>query len=327
MIEILNKITEKYGLGDVLDFSKIEEGALNENFLIATIKGKYFLKGIRSKAKERSNYIYNVERFMSENGIPAICRITDTDGQHEFIYDDACYTVYPFIDSDRSHIYIDADYERMGELLGKIHKVGNSNIPDNLKIHPFKITSQENKTKILNDYKDQIIRKDVHDSIDELFISYINLKLDSLEKLEDIGYPESDTLIHGDYHAGNLLFDKDSREIVGICDWEKTEYSPRAYELARSIFYICFSLGFNEDKGFNDAIPFVRGYMKSFPISKELLIEGLRLRLRQTGLSTWLEDGYYKDGNPKNNKFIQNEMELIKLFIFGDGLSRLSKLI
>jgi Ser/Thr protein kinase RdoA (MazF antagonist) len=42
-------------------------------------------------------------------------------------------------------------------------------------------------------------------------------------------------VIHGDYHAGNLLFDGD--RIVGLVDYDKVSWQPRVAELAEALIY------------------------------------------------------------------------------------------
>jgi Ser/Thr protein kinase RdoA (MazF antagonist) len=42
-------------------------------------------------------------------------------------------------------------------------------------------------------------------------------------------------VIHGDYYAGNLLFDRD--RIVGVVDYDKARYLPRVVELAEALIY------------------------------------------------------------------------------------------
>jgi Ser/Thr protein kinase RdoA (MazF antagonist) len=293
---------------------------LNDNYLIETTVGKYFIKGIRGKVAHRLGYISQVEVFMRNSHIPAVCMMKDEDDVTIFVHNDISYTVYPFVESDRSHEYTDNDYIKMGELLGKIHRVDSMDLPEDLKTHTFKISNQQNKLEIINGYRELILTKESKDEVDELFLNYINLKIKAFEKLKDVNFVENDALIHGDYHAGNLLFDKDSREIIGICDWEKSEYAPRAYEFARSLLYICFSLGFDDNQAFKDSEKFIQGYVSQIPIDKDFLIQGLNLRLRQIALSNWLEDKYYKENNSLTNRFIENEMNHLNLFVFGNGI-------
>jgi homoserine kinase type II len=45
-------------------------------------------------------------------------------------------------------------------------------------------------------------------------------------------------VIHGDYYAGNLLFDdRDSGCIVGVVDYDKARWQPRVVELAEALIY------------------------------------------------------------------------------------------
>ena len=50
-------------------------------------------------------------------------------------------------------------------------------------------------------------------------------------------------------------------------------------------------------------------------MSREEFIRGFSDRLNRTALSAWMENKYYKDHDDRANKFIKNEMAIMKLFI------------
>jgi thiamine kinase-like enzyme len=49
--------------------------------------------------------------------------------------------------------------------------------------------------------------------------------------------PLPEIVIHGDYHAGNLIFQKDC--IVGVVDYDKSSWQPRVAELAEALIFFC----------------------------------------------------------------------------------------
>ncbi len=320
---IFKKLVAEYELGEFINSSKVEEGVLNENHIIETTSGKYFVKGIRSKVTERIDYIYKIEKTMKQSGIPAVAMLPSNTKIPYLIIENVYYTVYPFIPSDRSHEYSETDLFNIGKMLGKIHKVSEDLDINEFRIHMFKFANHERKIEKLKNYKEKIEAKNTRDRTDEMFLEYLSLKEKAFTEIGDIPEPLSKTLIHGDYHAGNLLIDKGSREILGIIDWEKAEVAPRSYELARSILYIAFNLGFIESEAFGKAVHLIRGYDSEFPISKEELVIGLKIRLRQCALSTWLEEGHYDRNDSKTNHFADNEIRHLNLFVFGDGVERL----
>jgi len=126
----------------------------------------------------------------------------------------------------------------------------------------------------------------------------------------------NDTLVHGDFHAGNLSIAKNTREIIGICDWEKAQYAPRAYDLARVYLYT----GFDTDT--DDVVEclkisekFLRGYRSVIQISDNEFKKGLLVRLRNNVFTTWIEDKCYLNNDARANKFLKNSILTLDYFL------------
>ena len=140
--------------------------------------------------------------------------------------------------------------------------------------------------------------------------------------MSEIAY---DTLIHGDYHTRNLFIDS-SRSIIGICDWEQARMAPRAYEIARSVHYICFSSASEQnperyeiDDVLEHARKFIDGYREYFSDLEGRNYRGLRLRYRKLVCSSWIEEAYYEMNDPRSLIFVPHEMRLIREFA-GEGM-------
>jgi aminoglycoside phosphotransferase (APT) family kinase protein len=160
---------------------------------------------------------------MKEKGIPAISMLQSKDNTPFINIEDQIFAVYSFVESDRSHIYSNDDYFRIGQMLAKIHLISKDSIQIDLELKTVKNNDIVKTKEILKSYKERIESKEMKDETDVLFLQYINLKLKILETMKDSVeiYNHPEHILHGDYHAGNLLIDKDSRGIIGVCDWEK----------------------------------------------------------------------------------------------------------
>jgi Ser/Thr protein kinase RdoA (MazF antagonist) len=211
----------------------------------------------------------------------------------------------------------------MGVLLGKIHLAGSKSILEPLTRKIYKEKPKEDEFAKLTQYKASILAKEEQDTINAEFLEYIQLKLDLIPELDMEPVLESNTLVHGDYQTGNLLFDQRTREIIGVCDWEKAEMEPRAHELGRAILYISFGGDYIEEEGIESARQILEGYNSIFPISNEELIAGFKVRLRRMVLTSWLENHYYDLGDARGNHFVSHEARLIKDFLQGDMLGKL----
>lgn len=323
--EISKIISDAYGLDDIVSIEKVEEGVINHNYILASTKGKYFLKTNSIKIKEAVPYTYTAENFMSMKGVPAVTMLKTTDGQIYLEFEGMIYTLYPYIESDRGHNYLLEDYFRMGEMLAKIHVVGNKDIPQIFVERRGDKRLKETSVEILQIWKDRIMAIEGRTEIDDMFLKDIEFKLRTVADFEDMQPAERDTLLHGDFQTGNILLDKNTREIIGVCDWEKAMYSFRAYEIARSIMYICFEdKSLNSENSYVTTKSFLQGYQSIYPISRKELIYGLRYRTYTTLLSSWIQNYYYNQGSDRANKFLSFEMTRMKIFTDSKNLEKIA---
>lgn len=306
----IQEIISRFNIGVLISSEKVNEGVLNDNCILNTSKGKFFLKTFKNKSLDKIKYISLVEKFMKDSGIPAVDSI--------FIDEESGCVLYPFVESDRSHLYDLQDYFIMGHMLGKIHQVSyGKDIPGNIKENYFKENTDRDSALVrLKDYEEKINKKEKIDDIDKLFLTYIRKKIMHTEKFNDLIIPENDTVIHGDFHPGNLLIDKETRKIIGVCDWEKTQFGPRSYDLARAYIFIGFgtdTLDIKECLEISES--FLKGYKSVLEINDEEFKKGLLLRLKNNVLTTWIEDRYYKENDSKANKFIENAIMTMDHFL------------
>lgn len=314
----LEQLCKEFRLGENPRAEELQEGTLNRNYLLTTDTGRYFVKSVRERRKADVPYIAAVEMFMHEKGIPAVCMLRNESGKPSVEYDDQVYTLYPFIESVRTHTYDLLDFRRMGKLLGEIHRAGSTDIPAALRERFFTPKSDEDIRARLEAYRARVEHSS--SEVDRLFRDYIDLKLTAMNAVGEQHALPMDTLTHGDYHARNLLIDAD-RTIIGVCDWEQSAMNAGAYELARSLFYICFT-GEREDEphryelesAVKSAHSFIDGYRSVYPIANEELDAGIGLRLRKLIFSAWIEEQHYDRGDNRSNKFIRHEMRLIQDF-------------
>lgn len=322
----IQKICSQYDIGSHVSIKKVQEGVLNDNYILETTTGKYFIKSVREKTQDRLKMIYGVESLMKSRGIPAVTMLKTKSGDISVTDETEVYTLYPFIEAENSNNYSGNDYKTMGEMLGKIHIVGSGDVSSVLDLKQFKRPADETIVEKLRNYREEIKNKNNQNEIDKIFSEYIDFKLVTAAKIKYVDL-SNNTLIHGDYHPGNLLMDKQTREIIGVCDWEKAEFGPRAYELARSLLYICFGDGYKLDKALTDLKIFFEGYLAVFPMDIQEIIDGLNMRIHRMALSSWLEENYYKKKSTRTNHFISHEMGLVDEAVNGKLLEQIKGLL
>jgi homoserine kinase type II len=321
----IQKICSEYDIGSHVSIEKVQEGVLNDNYILETPTGKYFIKSVREKTQDRLKMIYGVESLMKSGGIPAVAMLKTKSGDISVTDETEVYTLYPFIEAENSSNYSGNDYKTMGRMLGKIHIVGSGDISSVPDLKQFKRPADEAIMERLKNYREEIKNKNNQDEIDKIFSEYIDFKLVTAPKIKYVDLV-NDTLIHGDYHPGNLLMDKQSREIIGVCDWEKAEFGPRAYELARSLLYCCFYDGYKIERALTDLKLFLYGYLSVFPMDTQEIMDGLNMRIHRMALSSWLEENYYKKKSTRTNHFIGHEMGLVDEAVNGKLLERIKNI-
>lgn len=318
--ELSQKIADLYGLGSMKSFKELEGGVLNKNYSFETSKGKYFVKHIREVKKNYLPIIQKVESVMKENGIPAIVMLPSRDGNFWIDIEGGRYSAYKYIESTK-----EPDNEALlfnaGEMLGKIHKIGKNLSIVDLHHKIFTEETKQVKTEDILRFKNLIQNKNVLNGIDDLFLKYIELKLSIIRTLK---VPEliPNTICHGDFHLGNLMFNAES-EIKGICDWEQTAAMHRSYAVARSLFYCARGLdNENSDQVENIKI-FLRGYRKVENLTDDEILIGMNCRIAGLVMTSWIEKAYYERDDSRANKYIQNEMEIIKYFSNEEEIKRI----
>ncbi|MEK7641421.1 MAG: phosphotransferase [Patescibacteria group bacterium] len=313
----IKRVCEQYGLGTYTSIDVVAEGVLNENYIITTDSGRYFVKSVREKSRTKIPEIYGIESWMKLKGIPAIAMRTTLQGEICVAGDHELYTLYEYVESDRSHAYSLEDYLNMGAMLGKIHIVGKEHPPISLKIKEFGRPSPEIISDRLGNFRKLILDKTSPNETDGLMLEYIDFKLDVLQHIDSIFLP-NDTITHGDYQTGNIMIDSASRKIIGICDWEKTEFAPRSYEVARAIFYICFQQSTDLNQNLRAMKEFLKGYRTMCSIGAEELMRGIHMRIAKMAMSAWVEDMYYNQHSDRANHFITSEIRIMELAIKGN---------
>jgi Ser/Thr protein kinase RdoA (MazF antagonist) len=307
-------ICDEFDLGQYMTSSRIDRGVLNTNYSLTTSKGKFFIKSVRAKSIEALPGIRSVESFMKCNGIPAICMVTNRAGSEHVLIEGTAYTVYPFVEGIHKEVYTDDDFYCAGTMLGKIHSV-TVGLPKSKDIlAPDYTRPNDGKLRdILLEYKKQIEEKENRDDIDKKFLKLINAKLDAQGIISEIRVP-NDTVVHGDFHMGNIFLDPVNSEIVGVCDWEKTEFAPSMYELARAVLVIAEFGGVDEYESLRRVERFLSGYASIRKFTVQEFMDGLRMRLRRLVFSKWLEVKYYRDHDSRANHFIESDTRVVEMF-------------
>ncbi len=312
MEHLLQKINNIYGINVSL-FEKVTKGFLSENYFLSDGEDRFFLKKYRFDKPNRIIEIHASKKYFSNGGIPVILPISFLDGKTFFEHDHTYYALFPFIEGrhiERGELS-DTAIISLGKMLGKIHLLGKNS---KLVIEDyFTIEDKEKIFKKIEDITKKISEVDTLSEFDKTANENIQIKKELLLKntinFESLGL-QSDHLIHGDYLEHNVLFDEHDN-VKWVFDFEKTGYSPRTYELFRSMCYGFLSSGVT-NINIDNARKYIDAYASVYPISYDEIKKGLQLFYVKSINGFWVESEHYLKDNTRVDHFLFEDHKRIK---------------
>lgn len=312
MDKVLLKINELYGL-NVSFFERVSAGFLSENHILSDDKRKFFLKKYRFDNFKRVAEVHASKQYFADGGIPVILPLSVLDGRTFFTYNSSYYALFPFVNGKHLERWTltDTAIVSLGEMLGRIHLLGRQSgliIDDR-----FKIENKENTFKKIEAILARINAKDSFSDFDKIALENVQMKKELLlaNTLNVKGLNlDSDHLIHGDYLDQNVFFDKD-HTVQYVFDFEKTNYSPRTYELFRSMVYSFLSAGATK-MDLEIAKKYLDAYSRVYPISKDEIRRGLQLFFLKVIHGFWVESEHYLKDNARVDSFLLDDHKRIK---------------
>jgi homoserine kinase type II len=230
----LAHVLRAFGLGEPKAVGRIEQGFVNENWRVEADGGRYFLK--RRHPDLSQPFLVRAQhelmRELRRAGFPAPEVIPTLSGESFLVLEDRIYEVQQFIqgqpyDHDRpQHLEVAAltlaHYHRYveGLTLQALCRPGDLYSPALLKenlshlIEAWGVAADPDLVQVTEGLEGHTTR---------------------LEARYAQHGPLPQLIIHGDYYAGNLLFDDD--RIVGVVDYDKARWQPRVVELAEALIY------------------------------------------------------------------------------------------
>ncbi|MDP2593893.1 MAG: phosphotransferase [bacterium] len=325
MDALLGRISELYGLTFSQVPERIAKGVLSENYSLVSNKGRFFLKKYRFESETRIKEIHSAKQYFADSGIPVILPIRISHDLTFFSFNESFYALFPFVVGkhlERGEL-TDHAIASMGEMLGRIHLAGRDStisiIEDSFSPwnrNAFNIKAAE----ILEKMPPTEERND----FDNLSYESIRLKKSIVEKnsirYEDLGF-KSDYLIHGDYLDHNVFF-SEADEVDHVFDFEKTQYSPRTFELFRSLMYSLLSNSTSESD-IQKAKVYLSAYRTLYPIENEELKRGLEMFYLKSIHNVWVEHEHYVKENFRPDLFLEPDLKRIQFL--SNNLDRLAE--
>lgn len=258
--EQLSWVLDHYDLGELNAVQRIESGFVDDNWLLDTDRGRYFLKRRHPRRRQSDRLVraqHALISWLQQAGFPAPILVPTTSGEPFLVLAGELYEVEEYIDGEPYDHDRPEHLEAAARTLGRYHVCVEGFAPSALREQGrlyYPANSREILTRLGAAWQFD------RDPVLMQLAGRLKGQVDDLEERfarhGDLPY----LVIHGDYYAGNLLFE--GARIVGVVDYDKANWQPRVVELAEALIYFASSrpghLKHLVYPGFLDREPFFR---------------------------------------------------------------------
>ncbi len=297
----------------VMISNKITAGYLSENFVVVSGGRKYFLKQYRFKEKRRIVDAHKAKLFFASKGVPVIIPLKNNEGETITQIGNVFVSLFPFVEgfqfvSKGTTVPAQAP-KSLGIMLGRIHKAGESRYPEISEV--FKSWNKDEFFEDADSILEIINNKKILTDFDRQAKEAIEFKKKCVKE-EKLSLADMEGLrtglIHGDYHDGNVFFDKDGT-VTHVFDFEKTCIAPCVFEIIRAMQY-SYSTGHNRPGSEKYIGEFLNGYRTERPVSDEELKLGKELFYQREIHGLWVEKEHYLKNNSRVDMLLHTKKYL-----------------
>jgi homoserine kinase type II len=232
--DTLRRALACYSLGELKAARRVERGFVNENWVVETARGRYFLK--RRHPHLRQPDVVRAQHALiarlRQAGFPAPAVLPTASGETFAVLDGEFYEIHAYIegqpyDHDRA-----AHLEEAAMTLGRYHIHAQGFAPRAMRAGGDLYSPTILRANLAHLTKAWRLDRGPKSAT---AVRQLEAHADDLAS----GFAGHGALphlvIHGDYYAGNLLFEGD--RIVGVVDYDKAHWQPRVVELAEALIY------------------------------------------------------------------------------------------
>jgi homoserine kinase type II len=235
MDEELVRVLGHYGLGSLRAIRQIERGFVDENWLVETELGRYFLKRRHPRRRQSARLIraqHELIAWLRQAGFPAPAIVPTAAGETFLALDDEIYEVEEYIDGEPYDHGRGEHLDEAAVTLGRYHTLVEGFAPQALR-EQAELYCPASSHSLLVRLREAWQTEDAPD------LSQLTRRLEAqIYRLAGRFNRHGELpqlIIHGDYYADNLLFDGD--RIVGVVDFDKANWQPRVAEMAEALIY------------------------------------------------------------------------------------------
>jgi homoserine kinase type II len=231
----LARVLSAYGLGTLVAARRIERGHVDQNWMVETEQGRYFVKRRHPRRRQPAAVIraqHDLITHLRRSGFPAPKLISTPAGQSFLVMDREVYEVGEYIEGELFDRERPEHLAAAAQMLGRYHRAVEGFAPPAL-VRQCPLYSPETAHAALTRLC-ETWRVGADPALSSGARALEAQANDLAERFGGHG-PLPHLIVHGDYYAGNLLFDGD--RIIGVVDYDKASWQPRVAELAEALIY------------------------------------------------------------------------------------------
>ncbi len=234
MEDELRQVLSYYDLGEPRSIQRVECGFVNDNWVLETTRGQYFLKRRHTDLRnpEVICFQHDLMQHLRQAEFPAPAILPTISGETFLVHAGEFYEIQEYINGAPCEHFSPPHIHVAALMLGHYHACVRDFVPrplcdfGDLYSPAILINNLTRLSEAWALHRDPTLRQIVHQ---------LETQAEELAALFTEHGELPHLVIHGDYHAGNLLFQGD--RIIGVVDYDKSCYQPRVVELAEALIY------------------------------------------------------------------------------------------
>lgn len=232
--EEISHVLAHYDLGELRACRRVEHGYVNDNWIVETTTGQYFLKrrhpSLRKPRRIRAQHV--LIRHLRSVHFPAPAIIPTRAGNTFLEHQGEIYEIHSYVAGQLCDIERPAHLAEAAHTLGWYHTVIDGF--DHREFHRSKSRySAASLARILDRLTENLAGTQTPD-LAELLGGLRAHARDLAARFTEFGQlPE--LVIHGDFYAENLIFQGD--RVAGVVDYDLAQWSWQVLELAEAVIY------------------------------------------------------------------------------------------
>lgn len=299
----LADLRRAWKLSPILSTWTPETGTIHHTLLLKTVDGNYALRAYRYTTEERWRILceHALSAYVQSHDLPALTPLLLPNGESVLAQGGRFYALFPFAPGyqiARGDLTLQ-DVAVMGRFLGQLHQVLSDYSHERVPHRSF--TTDLATTLTTMDTIEAAIRSQAHrNDEDRQALSRLAERRAWLATVPAVNIENFSLLerqvIHGDYQETNLFFE--DGQVSAVIDWDQSYVAPRAWEVVRTLHYVCKLEG-------TACRAFLNAYRCVLPLSSAEVEMAAVAYGWMRAHDLWYYRAIYLEGNQRVRAFLQ----------------------